>query len=70
MTPWKLRAVVNVPKQGFAHHERMVLWCKEHIGIGNVRFFNYDLGASKTTLFHFCNEEDATAFILRWGGTA
>ena len=27
-------------------------------------------GAGKTTLFHFCNEADATAFILKWGGKA
>ncbi len=70
MTPWKLRAVVNVPKQGIEHHYQMVMWCEKYIGTGNVRWFKYDLGANKTTLFHFCNEVDATAFIIRWGGTA
>ena len=48
----------------------MVEWCKEFIGIANVRFFGYDLGGYKTTLFHFCDEADATAFTLKWGGTA
>ena len=63
-----LKAVVHVPKQGQAHHLAMVNWCQEIIGVQNVRWFGYDVGASKTTLFHFYSEEDATAFIIRWGG--
>lgn len=65
-----LKATVNVLKQGKEHHEQMVEWCREFIGTSNFQWFGYDVGAHKTTLFHFYSEEAATAFVFRWGGRA
>lgn len=70
MTYHLLKAVVNVPKQGVKHHEEMVSWCEIYVGRHNFQWFGYDIGANKTTLFHFYVEEAATAFVIRWGGNA
>lgn len=65
----RLKVVINVPKQGKEHHQQMVNWCNESLGDSVVRWFGYDLGAHKTTIFHFFTDEDATAFLIRWGGS-
>lgn len=68
MTRRILQAVIHVPKQGKEHHRQMVDWCTRVVGPGGVRWFDYDLGAGQTTLFHFYSKEDATAFLVTWGG--
>lgn len=67
---FRLLVVVRVPKQGLAHHLSMVNWCIDTIGVNQVRWFGYDVGASTVTIFHFCSYEDSTAFVIRWGGYA
>ncbi len=70
MTRRILQAIVHVPKQGIEHHLQMVQWCDEIIGSDKFQWFGYDVGAYKTTLFHFLSTEDSTAFVIKWGGKA
>ncbi len=65
----QLKAIVYVRERGQEHHNRIIEWLTDNVGIGNFRHGGYLLWSNNGHgIFHFCETEPATAFLLAFDG--